>query len=59
MQKDMSEIEVFEKTVACKGDAEGSSDGGHPLVYLKIGSDGTAECPYCDRIYRYKARKRA
>lgn len=55
----MSEIEVFEKTVACKGDAEGSSDGGHPLVYLKIGSDGTAECPYCDRIYRYKARKRA
>ena len=33
-------------TVACDGGALG-----HPKVYLNIGSDGQAVCPYCSRRY--------
>ncbi len=34
--------------VACNG---GGGALGHPLVYIELGEDGTAECGYCDRKF--------
>ena len=39
---------VDEPVVGCQG-AGGVL--GHPLVYLKIGASGFADCGYCDRRY--------
>lgn len=36
------------KTVACDG---GDGALGHPRVFLNMGEDGEAECPYCDRLF--------
>ncbi len=41
-------IEVTTTDVSCDG---GEGALGHPLVYLKIGSQGWVECPYCDRRF--------
>lgn len=45
-------ITVHTTRIACDGGA-GASQGslGHPLVYLTVGADSTAECPYCDRRF--------
>ena len=45
--------EVFYVTstrVACDGDEEGGPNG-HPRVYLQMGSNGSADCGYCDRRF--------
>ena len=41
-------IKTDEKRVACDGDG---GVLGHPRVYLNLGKDGRAECPYCERIF--------
>ncbi|MBW7850909.1 MAG: zinc-finger domain-containing protein [Rhodospirillales bacterium] len=41
-------IMVTSRTVACDG---GGGPLGHPRVYLPIGRDGTACCPYCSRSF--------
>lgn len=41
-------VTVHEAKVACDG---GVGALGHPKVYLTLGSDGVAECPYCDRRF--------
>ncbi len=38
-------IEVDQTSVACDG---GGGALGHPKVYLSLGADGEADCPYCD-----------
>ena len=35
--------------VLCDGDERGGD--GHPRVWLQIGSDGFADCGYCDRRF--------
>ena len=35
--------------VFCDGDERGAD--GHPRVWLQIGSDGFADCGYCDRRF--------
>ena len=42
-------IVVKSKSVNCDG---GSS--GHPNIYLKIGEDEKAVCPYCSRVFMLK-----
>ncbi len=37
-------ISVETPTVGCDGGTLG-----HPLVYLNLGPEGEAECPYCGR----------
>jgi uncharacterized Zn-finger protein len=37
-----------EAAVACDG---GEGALGHPRVYLRMGSEGQVECPYCDRRF--------
>ena len=32
---------------ACDGD----KDSGHPRVFLKIGAQGSVDCPYCGKRY--------
>ena len=44
-------VEVEENIVACDGDGGAL---GHPRVYLNLGADRTAECPYCDRQFVLK-----
>jgi uncharacterized Zn-finger protein len=44
-------IHVEGHKVACNG---GGGPLGHPLVYLELGEDGTAECGYCDRKFVHK-----
>ena len=39
-------ITVETTTIGCDGGTLG-----HPLVYLNLGKDGTADCPYCGRHY--------
>ncbi|MFV0333885.1 MAG: zinc-finger domain-containing protein [Tropicimonas sp.] len=34
--------------VACDG---GGGALGHPRVWLTLGADGEAECPYCDKRF--------
>jgi uncharacterized Zn-finger protein len=46
------EIIVDAKSVACDG---GGGVLGHPLVYLAIPASGRADCPYCGRIFLYRA----
>ena len=45
------EIIVDAKSVAC----DGGGVLGHPLVYLAIPASGRADCPYCGRIFLYRA----
>ena len=35
--------------IACDGEDDGIP--GHPRVWLQIGSDGYADCGYCDRRF--------
>ncbi len=42
-------IEIDQDTVACDGN--GSSDAGHPRVYLNLQPAGRIECPYCSRTF--------
>jgi uncharacterized Zn-finger protein len=44
-------IEVESSPVGCDG---GNRALGHPLVYLTLDADGTAECPYCSRRFVLK-----
>ena len=41
-------VDVTARDVSCDGDG---GPLGHPLVYLRIGSGGAVECPYCDRRF--------
>lgn len=45
-------ITVETPTVGCDG---GGGALGHPLVYLTLGHDGKAVCPYCSREFVLKA----
>jgi uncharacterized Zn-finger protein len=40
--------ETAPSVIACAGTREG---GGHPRVYLTVGSDEEVVCPYCSRRY--------
>lgn len=42
-------IEVETSRVSCDGPGGAL---GHPRIWLDLGSDGIAECPYCDREFR-------
>ncbi|MDA0261677.1 MAG: zinc-finger domain-containing protein [Proteobacteria bacterium] len=44
-------IEVEENVVACDG---GGGALGHPRVFLNLGADRAAACPYCDRQFVLK-----
>jgi uncharacterized Zn-finger protein len=61
---------VLVKRIACDGggaanqlagrsapDGEGAL--GHPRVFLEMGEGDRVECPYCDRLYVYRAEKAA
>ncbi len=39
---------VTDTTVGCDG---GGGALGHPMVYLEIGPEGSATCPYCSRHF--------
>jgi uncharacterized Zn-finger protein len=41
-------ILVSSKRVACNG---GGGPLGHPNVYLSLGVDDRATCPYCSRLF--------
>ncbi|HTH97498.1 MAG TPA: zinc-finger domain-containing protein [Stellaceae bacterium] len=41
-------ILVSTKRVACNG---GGGPLGHPKIYLNLGDDDKALCPYCSRLY--------
>lgn len=43
-------ITVDSPTVAC----DGGGDGGHPRVFLNMGSRHEIDCPYCGRLYVLK-----
>jgi uncharacterized Zn-finger protein len=43
-------VEVEELTIACDGSGGAL---GHPRVFLNLKS-GSAECPYCDRLFVLK-----
>lgn len=44
-------IEVEDTRVACDG---GGGALGHPKIWLEIGAEGYADCPYCSRRYVLK-----
>ena len=46
-------VEIDQDTVACDGN--GSSDAGHPRVYLNLQPAGRIECPYCSRTFVKRA----
>ena len=41
-------IKVQTAVVGCDG---GGGPLGHPLVYLRIGREGSIDCPYCSRRF--------
>lgn len=43
-------ISVTETRIACDG-GKGEPALGHPRVFLQIGEEGFAECPYCDKRF--------
>lgn len=45
---ELEKIYTNEARVSCDG---GGGALGHPLVYLKMGTDGQVGCPYCDKLY--------
>jgi len=48
-ETNVPETTVVEGTVAaCNG---GGGALGHPLVYLNLGDEGEAVCPYCSRRF--------
>ena len=49
-------IKVDSKTIACDG---GGGQLGHPRVFLAIGDDHRATCPYCGQIFVYEPEKAA
>ncbi|MGI9487424.1 MAG: zinc-finger domain-containing protein [Geminicoccaceae bacterium] len=44
-------IKVDSNNIACDG---GGGQLGHPRVYLAIGDDQRATCPYCGQIFSYE-----
>jgi len=44
-------IQVETEKVGCDG---GGGALGHPLVYVTLGKEGRADCPYCSRHYVLK-----
>ncbi len=44
-------IHVETETVGCDG---GGGTLGHPMVYLTLGREGKADCPYCGRRFILK-----
>ncbi|HYD31601.1 MAG TPA: zinc-finger domain-containing protein [Azospirillaceae bacterium] len=44
-------ITVETTTVGCDG---GGGALGHPVVYLTLGREGRADCPYCSRRFILK-----
>ena len=49
-------IEVDDTIVACNG---GGGALGHPRVYLNLETDGSIDCPYCDRRFVLRVRAEA
>jgi uncharacterized Zn-finger protein len=45
-------IYIDEMVAACNGDG---GPLGHPRVYLNLAPVGRAECPYCSRVFIYRA----
>jgi uncharacterized Zn-finger protein len=43
---------ITEMVAACNG---GGGPLGHPRVYLNLAPLGRAECPYCSRLFVYRA----
>ncbi len=41
-------IIVHSNVIACDG---GGGQLGHPRVFLSVGDDGRATCPYCGQVY--------
>lgn len=41
-------LEIDSTEFPCDGDGGAL---GHPRVFLRIGDDGTIDCPYCGRHY--------
>lgn len=50
--KPVETIEVEHDPVGCDG---GGGALGHPLVYLTLGQEHEAVCPYCSRKYVLKS----
>ena len=48
-------IYINETVAACNG---GGGALGHPRVFLNLGRDGKAECPYCSRLFVNRAMQR-
>lgn len=44
-------ITVNHHRVSC----DGGGALGHPRIYLDLGEDGRAVCPYCSRLYLFQA----
>jgi uncharacterized Zn-finger protein len=55
MQED--KITVQERRIACSGNYGGSDSLGHPKVYLIIGSEDEATCPYCGKSFIYEPKE--
>jgi uncharacterized Zn-finger protein len=45
-------IQTNKHDVACDG---GDGPLGHPRVFLTIGVENEVMCPYCSRLYQYRA----
>jgi uncharacterized Zn-finger protein len=54
--KSVETIEVDHDPVGCDG---GGGAAGHPMVYLTLGANGAADCPYCSRHFVLKAGVKA
>lgn len=52
MAKPTEIIQSSTRTVACDG---GDGPLGHPRVFLTIGAEDEIMCPYCSRLYQYRA----
>jgi len=51
-QEDVVQVET--PVASCNGQGLGASQAdcsGHPLVYLAMGEEGRATCPYCSRQF--------
>ncbi len=45
-------VYVADRRVAC----DGGGPLGHPRVFLEMGPKNRVECPYCDRLFVFRAR---
>lgn len=47
-------VYIATKRIACDGNGGAL---GHPRVFLEMGEEDRVECPYCDRLFVYRADK--